>query len=178
MSWDEKLLKQAKKIIKLYPQKRSALGTLLHLAQSKDGYISDDSISVISDLVGITEVQVKPSYGISDSEIEKMLRDSFSNAKEDIEMRNLRESMVEAERVILSINSALKIDGKDLLNENEYNEICNARDNLIDNLKSNKRENIINSVKDLESISETYISRRMNSSIQKIMKGKDVKEYK
>ena len=126
----------------------------------------------------VSEVQVKPSYGISDSEIEKMLRDSFSNAKEDIEMRNLKESVVEAERVILSINSALKIDGKDLLNENEYNEICNARDNLIDNLKSNKRENIINLVKDLESISETYISRRMNSSIQKIMKGKDVKEYK
>ena len=126
----------------------------------------------------VTEVQVKPSYGISDSEIEKMLRDSFSNAKEDIEMRNLRESVVEAERVILSINSALKIDGKDLLNENEYNKICNARDNLIDNLKSNERENIINSVKDLERISETYISRRMNSSIQKIMKGKDIKEYK
>tara|TARA_Y100001970_G_scaffold231781_1_gene288215 strand:- start:2256 stop:2870 length:615 start_codon:yes stop_codon:yes gene_type:complete len=59
MSWDEKLLKQAYKIIELYPQKRSALGPLLHIAQSKDGYISDDSISVISDLVGITEVQVK-----------------------------------------------------------------------------------------------------------------------
>ena len=36
MSWDDKLLKQAKKIIKLYPQKRSAIGPLLHLAQSKD----------------------------------------------------------------------------------------------------------------------------------------------
>ena len=59
MSWDDKLLKQAKKIIKLYPQKRSAIGPLLHLAQSKDGYISDDSITVISELVGITEVQVK-----------------------------------------------------------------------------------------------------------------------
>ena len=59
MSWDEKLIKQAKKIFKLYPQKRSALGPLLHLAQSKDGYISDDSVSVISELVGITEVQVK-----------------------------------------------------------------------------------------------------------------------
>ena len=93
-------------------------------------------------------------------------------------MRNLKESVVEAERVILSINSALKIDGKDLLNENEYNEICNARDNLIDNLQSNDRENILNSVKDLEKISETYISRRMNSSIQKIMQGKDIKEYK
>ena len=59
MSWDDKLIKQAKKIVKLYPQKRSALGPLLHLAQSKDGYISDDSVSVISELVGITEVQVK-----------------------------------------------------------------------------------------------------------------------
>ena len=55
----DRLIKQAKKIVKLYPQKRSALGPLLHLAQSKDGYISDDSVSVISELVGITEVQVK-----------------------------------------------------------------------------------------------------------------------
>ena len=59
MSWDKTLLKQAGEIIELYPQKRSALGPLLHLAQSKDGYISDDSISVISELLGITEVQVK-----------------------------------------------------------------------------------------------------------------------
>jgi NADH-quinone oxidoreductase subunit E len=59
MSWDKKLLAQANKIIKQYPQKRSALGPLLHLAQSRDGYISDDSIEVISRLVGITEVQVK-----------------------------------------------------------------------------------------------------------------------
>ena len=48
MSWNDSLVKQAKKIIKMYPQKRSAIGPLLHLAQSKDGYISDDSISVIS----------------------------------------------------------------------------------------------------------------------------------
>ena len=59
MSWDQKLIKQAKKIVQLYPQKRSAIGPLLHLAQGKDGYISDDSVSVISELVGITEVQVK-----------------------------------------------------------------------------------------------------------------------
>ena len=59
MSWDKTLLKQAREIIELYPQKRSALGPLLHLAQSKDGYISNDSISVISELLGITEVQVK-----------------------------------------------------------------------------------------------------------------------
>ena len=59
MSWSDSMIKQAKKIIKMYPQKRSAIGPLLHLAQSKDGYISDDSIAAISELVGITEVQVK-----------------------------------------------------------------------------------------------------------------------
>ena len=59
MTWDKDLLDKANKIIELYPQKRSALGPLLHIAQNKDGYISDDSVEVISGLVGITEVQVK-----------------------------------------------------------------------------------------------------------------------
>ena len=61
----------------------------------------------------ITSVEVKPSYGLSDSQIEKMLKDSFDNAKEDVETRQLSESIVEGKRVILSINSALKIDGKE-----------------------------------------------------------------
>ena len=126
----------------------------------------------------LTAVEVKPSYGISDSEIEKMLKDSFDNAKDDIEMRNLKESIVEAERVILAINSALNIDGKDLLSNEEYDEIIVARDKLKDNLKNDNREIIVDSVKNLESISETFVSRRMNSSIKKIMKGKEIKEYK
>ena len=126
----------------------------------------------------LTAVEVKPSYGISDSEIEKMLKDSFDNARDDIEMRNLKESIVEAERVILAINSALDIDGKDLLNNEEYDEIIDAREKLKDNLKNDNRDIIVDSVKNLESISETFVSRRMNSSIKKIMKGKEIKEYK
>ena len=59
MSWEKALIDKAKEIIDLYPQKRSALGPLLYLAQEKDGYISNDSIVEISNLIGITEVQVK-----------------------------------------------------------------------------------------------------------------------
>ena len=59
MSWDSKLVKKAEDIIKLYPQKRSALGPLLYLAQNKEGYIDDDSVVQISSLLGITEVQVR-----------------------------------------------------------------------------------------------------------------------
>ena len=125
----------------------------------------------------VTKVEVKPSFGITDAEIEKMLKDSFDNAKEDIAIRNLNESIVEGKRVILSINSALSIDGKDLLSNSEYEEICNARDKLESTFDSNNRDIVINAIKNLENISEEYVSRRMNSSIEKIMKGKDIKEY-
>ncbi len=59
MSWEKALIDKAKEIIDMYPQKRSALGPLLYLAQEKDGYISNDSIVEISNLISITEVQVK-----------------------------------------------------------------------------------------------------------------------
>ena len=59
MSWEKKLVEKANEIIELYPEKRSALGPLLYLAQEKDGHISNDSIVEISNLIGITEVQVK-----------------------------------------------------------------------------------------------------------------------
>ena len=50
MSWEKALIDKAKEIIDMYPQKRSALGPLLYLAQEKDGYISNDSIVDISSL--------------------------------------------------------------------------------------------------------------------------------
>ena len=59
MSWEKELVEKANEIIELYPEKRSALGPLLDLAQEKDGHISNDSIVEISNLIGITEVQVK-----------------------------------------------------------------------------------------------------------------------
>ena len=59
MSWEKELVEKADEIIELYPEKRSALGPLLYLAQEKDGHISNDSIVEISNLIGITEVQVK-----------------------------------------------------------------------------------------------------------------------
>lgn len=59
MSWNSKLIDRANQIIELYPQKRSALGPLLYLAQEKEGYIDDDSVVEISKLIGITEVQVR-----------------------------------------------------------------------------------------------------------------------
>ena len=77
----------------------------------------------------------------------------------------------------LSVNSALKIDGSDLLNKEELECIYKARDELEEKLNSGEKESIVDAVKNLEKVSETYVSRRMNSNIQKIMKGTDIKEF-
>jgi molecular chaperone HscA len=125
----------------------------------------------------VTSVEVKPSYGITDSDIEKMLKDSIDNAEEDIKNRHLKEAVVEGNRVILAIKSALDIDGSELLSEEEQNEISHAIENLEKKLKGSNKDNIINAIKSLENVCETYVERRMNSNIQKIMKGTDIKEY-
>ena len=59
MSWKRNVVTEAKKLIEMYPEKRSALGPLLYLALREDGYISNDSIKQISELIGITEAQVQ-----------------------------------------------------------------------------------------------------------------------
>ena len=53
-----------------------------------------------------------------------------------------------------------------------------ARDDLKSKIKKNDRDLIISGVKNLEKVSEVYVSRRMNSNIQKIMKGIDIEEFK
>ena len=166
----------AKFIIKdIPPMLAGAARIKLEFQIDADGILSVSATETTTNK--ITSIEVKPSYGIDDSQIEKMLKDSFDNAKTDTESRHLNEAIVEGKRVILSINSALKIDGSDLLNDDEFGSICKARDELEGKLSSGKKESIIEAVKNLEKISETYVSKRMNSNIQKIMKGTDIKEF-
>ena len=75
------------------------------------------SVSAREATTGIeTQVDVKPSYGLTDEEVEQMLRDSITFANDDIKARLLAEQRVEAERVILAIQSALDVDGDKFLN--------------------------------------------------------------
>ena len=60
MSWEKALIDKAKEIIDMYPQKRSALGPLLYLAQEKDGYISNDSIVEISSSISFISWSISP----------------------------------------------------------------------------------------------------------------------
>ena len=137
-----------------------------------DGILSvtaTESISRIS-----SSIEVKPSYGLSDSEITKMIEASNSSAKEDVFLRKLNESRVEGKRVIYALEQALDRDGKDLLNTAELNLITTELSNLKNNISQKDPEKINKLILNLENVSEFYVERRMNRSIKSMITGKGI----
>lgn len=122
-------------------------------------------------------VDVKPSYGLSDNEIETMLRDSIEHAEEDMKSRSLREQQVEADRVLEALDSALAVDGDQLLSEVEKTNIASARQQLVAAKTSTDIDKIELGIKQLEVACEDYVARRMNSNIRSAMQGHSIEEY-
>ena len=122
-------------------------------------------------------VEVRPSYGLSDNEIEAMIRGSMANAPEDAAARRLREVEVEARRVIEALDSALATDGEELLGEDELAAIRTASTRVRDTLDTGDADVIAAAVKALEQSSETYVARRMDRSVRRVMRGRAVKDF-
>ena len=122
-------------------------------------------------------VEVKPSYGLTDKEIETMLSESFEHAEEDMHARNLAEQQVEADRVVEALQSALAKDGDELLSDQEKTRIEQAKNNLISAKQGNDSEKIKLAIKDLEGECEEFIARRMNRSVQNMMQGHRIEEF-
>ncbi|MDH5393846.1 MAG: Fe-S protein assembly chaperone HscA [Gammaproteobacteria bacterium] len=136
------------------------------------------SVSSLEESSGVeAAVTVKPSYGLSDNEIETMLRDSMDHAQEDLQARKLREEQVEADRVLVAIEAALLADGDRLLEADERRLIDQSRTQLAEVRQTGKAEEIKQAVKNLEKTCDAYIARRMNQSIHEAMAGHKIDEY-
>ena len=122
-------------------------------------------------------VEVKPSYGLSDAEIEQMLKDSFEHAQEDLVARRLREQQVEAKRVVEALQAALAADGDALLSKEERLPLETALQQLVEVSEGDDAEQIEHTIKALEKSAEFYVERRMNSTISKAMAGHKVNEF-
>ena len=139
-----------------------------------DGLMSVSAEELTSGV--IADIVVKPSYGLTDTEIESMLRASMDHAREDIILRMLKEQQVEAGRVIEAIDAALVQDGENLLSESEIAQIRKHRDALeavIDTASVDKLKRLI---KAIEAASESYVARRMNASVKQALAGKQIDE--
>ncbi|MCG7868414.1 MAG: Fe-S protein assembly chaperone HscA [Candidatus Thiodiazotropha taylori] len=144
-------------------------------AVDADGLLS---VSAIEQSSGVqANIEVKPSYGLTDQEIETMLRDSIAHADADKQARSLREQQVEAERVIEALQAALAEDGERLLDATERQQVDAALETLRSVSRDGDQEQIKNQIAELEKSCGFYVERRMNQSIQQAMSGHSVDEF-
>lgn len=134
------------------------------------------SVSAMEKSTGVeASVQVKPSYGLSDTEIAKMIQSSMENAQEDLQARRLAEQKVEAARVLESLTAALEEDAH-LLNEDEKMAIDRVVDTLIESVEGTDPVAIENAIKLLDKQTQDFAARRMDSSIRQALAGHSVDE--
>lgn len=133
------------------------------------------SVTAMEKSTGVqSEIQVKPSYGLSDNEVADMLRDSMTHAKEDMQARALAEQRVEADRVIEGLIAAMQADGDDLLSEQEKQNLIKAIEALIELRNGDDADAIEQGIKDTDKASQDFASRRMDKSIRSALSGQSV----
>jgi molecular chaperone HscA len=118
-------------------------------------------------------IEVKPSYGLGDDEVARMLRDGFEHAQADVAARALAEQQVEAARLIEAAGSALAVDG-DLLDPAERSAIDDALAALARVSVGKDIAEIRKAVEVLGRVTDDFAARRMNRSVNKALAGRRV----
>ena len=135
------------------------------------------SVNATEETSGIkADVTIKPSYGLTDIQMEKMLKDSILFAKDDIEARQLHEMQVDASRTLEAIDSALEKD-KHMLDDKMLSDIMNARSELSELANADDEKIIKASIDNLEKVCSKFVEMRMNSTVMQAMQGHNVDEF-
>jgi len=135
------------------------------------------SVSAVEKSTGVqAEIQVKPSFGLSDDQVAQMLKDSMNNAKEDMQARMLTEQQVEALRVLEALEASLVSDGH-LLNHEELALLRTEMQKLADlRLAAQSPDEIKTAIEAVDTASSEFASRRMDMSIKQALTGQSVDE--
>jgi len=132
------------------------------------------SVSAREKSTGIAaSVAVKPSYGLTDAEVERMLRESFEHAKDDMHARSLAEHRVEGERLIEAVRAALEADGA-LASAEERTAIDHGIAVLRTALAGSDSRAIKAATDALNRVTEPFASRRMDASVQRALTGRKI----
>lgn len=132
------------------------------------------SVSAMEKSSGVeSSIEVKPSFGLDDSQISQMIKDSMSNAADDMQARMLKEQQVEAVRVIESVKAALVADSR-LLNSEEILAIESTIKSLSDVSQGDDIKAIEQALKAISDSTDIFAERRMDSSISQALAGQAV----
>ncbi len=120
-------------------------------------------------------IEVKPSYGLSDAEIARMLQDSTQHAKDDMQARALREQQTEANQLIDAVRHALDLDGE-LLDQSQRAQIDAQIDALADALSSQDHMVIKRAITALNEATVSFAQLRMDKSVKRALAGKNISD--
>ncbi|SQF96970.1 chaperone protein HscA [Paucimonas lemoignei] len=123
-----------------------------------------------------SSIQVKPSYGLTDGEISRMLKDSFENAGGDKVARVLREQQVDAQRLVEAVEAALEVDGQRLLDEEERMVIDLQLQELRDLMQGTDGPAIEQQTKRLSQVTDAFAARRMDLTVKTALSGRNLNE--
>jgi molecular chaperone HscA len=124
------------------------------------------------------EIVVKPSYGLTDNEIERMLRDSIIHAAEDVAARYLREQQVEADRVLEAVQAALAADGEKFLQAGERHAIDAALNILRTARTGTDTARIKQAIAEVDAATSEFAARRMDASVRAALAGHRLDEFR
>ena len=119
------------------------------------------------------QVDVKPSYGLSDEQVAQMLQDGFSTAQEDMKARALVEARVDADRMLMATQSALDADG-DVLTTQQRDDIFALMQALRQAVISEDAAHIEAATQALAKGTEAFAAERMNRGIREALAGKSI----
>ncbi|UBM24539.1 Fe-S protein assembly chaperone HscA [Pseudomonas sp. p1(2021b)] len=123
-----------------------------------------------------SSIQVKPSYGLTDGEIARMLKDSFEHAGSDKQARQLREHQVDGERLLEAVQGALDADGERLLSAEEREAIEYQMQELRDLLTGTDGAAIEQQTKRLSQVTDAFAARRLDSTVKAALAGRNLNE--
>lgn len=125
----------------------------------------------------LQSIEVKPSYGLTDSEVERMIEDSFKHAKADMEERLLIEARTEAEEVIHHAEKIIA-EGAQLVSLGEIGEIKKSLQGVKQKVKENDRHAIQEALERLDHSARNLSEVLMNQAVQSAIKDKKISEFK
>ncbi len=135
------------------------------------------SVSAMEKSTGVqAAIEVKPSYGLHEDDMLRMLRESVEFAEKDIQARMLVEQKVEADRVLESLNQALAKDGDALLSAEERQQIDAAMQHLQDMKQGDDADAIKSAITALDEVTKEFAARRMDASIRLALQGHQIDE--
>ncbi|TCB79473.1 Fe-S protein assembly chaperone HscA [Acinetobacter sp. ANC 4173] len=122
------------------------------------------------------QIDIKPSYGLSESDTERLLLDGFKYAEEDKNLRHLQETKVEAQRELEALVQALKVDTH-LLSTEQLDQLNTAKTQLETQLQSDDIKAIEQSIEQLKIHSDNFAALRMNQHIDAALKGTKLEDW-